>query len=236
MAVTAEPISAWQGTGWMKPSQRIRALMYPVPATSFAGMRAPRWLIRLRLRSMVRPPGNGIAILNPGAAISISDDGSVLNLGASGIDSSSASQDLTLNSVVHLNSSQTWSTSAGHLISDTNIISGSANLAKTGLGTLILSGNNTYSGNTTISSGKLQLGNGSNSGSVSGAIIDNGTLVLNRSDTVNVANLINGSGGFTQAGSGTVRIVVPPTASPARWQSRLERCNSPEREQLMRAR
>ena len=45
-----------------------------------------------------------------------------------------------------------------------------------GAGTTILTGNNTYTGGTTISAGTLQLGNGGTTGSIVGNVIDNGTL------------------------------------------------------------
>ncbi|MBE7369883.1 autotransporter-associated beta strand repeat-containing protein [Ramlibacter pallidus] len=87
------------------------------------------------------------------------------------------------------------------------VISGADNLAKGGPGTLVLSGNNTYSGTTTINLGTLQVGSGSNTGSLgthTGAITNNGALVFNRSDTVTLANQVTGSGSLTQAGTGTL--------------------------------
>ena len=54
--------------------------------------------------------------------------------------------------------------------------SGAGDVTKTDLGTVILTAANTYTGGTTISGGILQLGNGGSSGSVVGAIVDNGTL------------------------------------------------------------
>ena len=50
-------------------------------------------------------------------------------------------------------------------------------------GTTILTANNTYTGGTTISAGRLQLGNGGSSGSIIGNVVDNGTLAFNRVDT-----------------------------------------------------
>jgi autotransporter-associated beta strand protein len=76
-------------------------------------------------------------------------------------------------------------------------------LTKTGSGTVTLSGANIYSGGTTITAGTLQLGSGSNSGSLTGNITDNATLVTDRSDTYAFAGSISGSGGFEQLGSGT---------------------------------
>jgi autotransporter-associated beta strand protein len=78
-------------------------------------------------------------------------------------------------------------------------------LTLTGGGTLILSGSNSYSGTTTISSGVLQIGNGGTGGTLgSGNVVNNAGLVFDRSDTVTVANAISGSGNLNQVGSGTI--------------------------------
>ena len=84
------------------------------------------------------------------------------------------------------------------------IISGTGNLVQLGAGTLILTGNSTYSGGTTISPGTLQLGNGGTSGSIAGHVTDDGALVFNRSDSVTFGGAISGTGGLTQVGSGTL--------------------------------
>jgi autotransporter-associated beta strand protein len=78
-----------------------------------------------------------------------------------------------------------------------------ASLVKTGTGTLILSGNNTYNGGTVISAGTLQLGNGGATGSIVGDVVDNGILAFNRSDVVTFGGAISGNGVTSQIGSGT---------------------------------
>ena len=62
------------------------------------------------------------------------------------------------------------------------VISGTGSLVQLGSGALTLTGNNTYSGGTTISAGTLQIGNGGTSGSITGNVTDNGTLAFDRSD------------------------------------------------------
>lgn len=89
------------------------------------------------------------------------------------------------------------------------IISGTGGLERAGGGTTILTGENTYTGNTLIESGgTLQLGNGGAPGALSPLtnITDNGVLNINQSDTVNLGGVISGTGAFYQTGSGTTRL------------------------------
>ncbi|MQR01648.1 autotransporter-associated beta strand repeat-containing protein [Glaciimonas soli] len=85
-------------------------------------------------------------------------------------------------------------------------ISGTGSLTQSGSGTTVLVADNTYTGGTTIAAGTLQLGNGGTTGSVAGDITNNGTLSFNRADTVTVDNLISGTGGLTQIGSGMLNL------------------------------
>jgi autotransporter-associated beta strand protein len=88
----------------------------------------------------------------------------------------------------------------------TNILAGSAGLVKTDYGTLVLTAANTYTGGTTINAGTLQLGNGGTTGGILGDVVDNGTLVFDRSDTLSYGNLVSGTGGLTQLGSNTLTL------------------------------
>jgi len=84
-------------------------------------------------------------------------------------------------------------------------IVGADQLTKTGFGTLTLTGNNSFFSNPgiLISAGAIQIGNGGTSGSVTGNITDNASLIFNRSDMATFAGRIDGNGTITQAGSGT---------------------------------
>ena len=67
-------------------------------------------------------------------------------------------------------------------------ISGTGAVNQIGTGTTILTGDNTYTGPTTISAGTLQIGNGGTTGSLgSGPLVNNGTSAFSRSDTLTLA-------------------------------------------------
>ncbi len=94
----------------------------------------------------------------------------------------------------------------------TNVTSGTATLSgaigqtvasqltKTGAGTLILTGANTYTGGTVVSEGTLQ----GNSSSLTGTITDNASLIFNQAGTGTFAGTINGTGDLTKNGNGTL--------------------------------
>jgi fibronectin-binding autotransporter adhesin len=94
-------------------------------------------------------------------------------------------------------------------------ISGAGSLSKAGAGTLILTGNSSYAGGTTISAGTLQLGNGGASGAIAGNVVDNGVFAVNRSDTFTFGGVISGTGAFAQIGSGTTILTAGSTYAGA---------------------
>jgi len=86
-----------------------------------------------------------------------------------------------------------------------NTITGTGNVRITGDagGTNIFTNNNSYSGGTEIVSNTLQLGNGGTTGAAgTGAITNNATLQVNRSDTYTLSNTISGTGNLIKDGTG----------------------------------
>src|SRR5690606_36481867 len=84
-----------------------------------------------------------------------------------------------------------------------SVLTGAAQLVKSDLGTLVLTGTNTYNGGTTIDAGTLQLGDGGTSGSILGDVaINSGALIFDRSDDVIFSGDISGTGDLTQRGGG----------------------------------
>lgn len=87
-----------------------------------------------------------------------------------------------------------------------NAISGAGQVTKSGAGTLILTGANSYGGGTTISAGTLQIGSGGTAGAITGNVANNSTLAFNRSDNISFAGAISGSGNLTKFGAGTLTL------------------------------
>ena len=83
------------------------------------------------------------------------------------------------------------------------VISGTGAVQQVDSGTTILTGSNTYGGGTAISAGRLQLGDGGTTGSISGNVVNDGVLAFNRSNAMTLAGNISGSGAVQQIGTGT---------------------------------
>ena len=118
---------------------------------------------------------------------------------------------------------------AGYTATIDNVIAGTAGLDKTDLGTLVLTGANTYSGGTMITGGMLSVSADANLGDAGGALtLDGGTLavtgttfhattrnitlgsagggfdIADAGNTFTVSKAMSGSGGLTKLGDGTL--------------------------------
>ncbi|TCR68219.1 autotransporter-associated beta strand repeat-containing protein [Bosea sp. BK604] len=106
--------------------------------------------------------------------------------------------DVTSNGVLAINRSDT--------VIFGNVVSGAGALHQTGIGTLVLTGTNTYTGGTTINAGVLQIGNGGTTGSIVGDVANNGVLAINRSGALTLPGDISGTGTLHQNGTGTLAL------------------------------
>ena len=87
-------------------------------------------------------------------------------------------------------------------------ISGTGTFTKSGAGTLTLTGANSWAGLTTISTGTLQLGDGTTDSSIasSSGITNDGSLVFNVAGSSSYAHAIGGTGTLTKTGAGTLTL------------------------------
>ena len=86
----------------------------------------------------------------------------------------------------------------------TTAADGGNTVNKIGDGTLVLSGENTYAGGTTINAGILQIGNGGTNGSITGDVVNNANLVINRSSGTLSLGVVSGGGSITNQGGGNL--------------------------------
>ncbi|WP_343315400.1 autotransporter domain-containing protein [Brucella sp. BE17] len=131
----------------------------------------------------------------------VQTDGTVQNGGVSVVDYTLSGGTLASNATI--DASQSIAVSAGQV---DGVLNGSAALTKTGSGTVTLTNTNNYSGGTTIQNGILVVGNGGTAGSITGDVVNDGTLVINRSDRVDFAGNISGAGSVVLAGGGTTQL------------------------------
>ena len=134
-----------------------------------------------------------------------------LELTSGDITASALSNGYTIQSRVTLLSTATWNiseTGAAPGLTVSGVVSGSPSLIKTGSGTLVLSGNNTYTGTTTVSSGELQIGSGGTSGSIAGNLVNNATTTFDRAGSSTYNGFISGSGALNKEGTGLLTLTA----------------------------
>jgi outer membrane autotransporter protein len=140
--------------------------------------------------------GTGSLAMSEFTAIGLTSDGMVIG------NAITVSGDPTINVATGLTATIAGTISDGSQPGD---------IVKTGGGTLIFTGDNTYSAGTTISGGTLQLGDGGTSGSIIGDVVNNATLAFERSDAVTFAGILSGTGTVVQAGTGSTTLTATNT-------------------------
>jgi autotransporter-associated beta strand protein len=92
-------------------------------------------------------------------------------------------------------------------------ISGNGNLVKSGAGILKFTGDHAYTGGTTINAGTISIGNGGPTGSIAGDIVDNASLIFDRSDTIVYDGVVTGTGSLEKLGDGVLILTGDNTYS-----------------------
>ncbi|MDA5192666.1 autotransporter-associated beta strand repeat-containing protein [Alphaproteobacteria bacterium LMG 31809] len=124
------------------------------------------------------------------------DTGSTLQVGDGGFTGSLGSGDIVNNGTLSINRDLATSLTLDQAISGTGALEVTS-------GDIYLTGNNSYSGTTTIASAFVIVGDNTTTGSLgSGAVVNNGTLYFARSNEHTVNNAISGTGEFGQMGAG----------------------------------
>lgn len=121
----------------------------------------------------------------------------------------------TARKVVLTAPTSTVSTDAGTTLALDGTVSGNGTLVKDGAGTLRMSASNVYTGGTTIAAGTL-VGGASSFGT--GAIVNNGALVIDQATNATLANDLSGTGSLTKTGAATVFYTGNGSAYTGNWQ------------------
>jgi autotransporter-associated beta strand repeat len=102
---------------------------------------------------------------------------------------------------------------SGGQVTFSGVFSGAGSLQQIGNGTTILTGTYTYAGDTTITDGTLQIGNGGTTGTIvqgwpysTRQITNNGMIAFDHSDRYDFNGSISGTGSLQQIGTGTLSL------------------------------
>ncbi len=121
-----------------------------------------------------------------------------------------ALQDVSVSKTITLGGMGATFDTGGYVMAVTGAVGGNAPLIAGGGGTLVLTGTNSYTGQTIIDGTTLQIGNGGTTGSIATttnvALSNNGTLAFNRSDDIVFNRAVSGSGLIVARGTGAVTL------------------------------
>lgn len=116
--------------------------------------------------------------------------------------------------MLHANRGVTLGTGGGVIYTGWNktmtvngVITGSGGLTKADAGTLTLTAANTYSGNTTINTGTMEIGgSGTLGGGAYAGTINSGTLAVSTSANQTLSGMVGGTGALVKSGAGTLTL------------------------------
>jgi autotransporter-associated beta strand protein len=161
---------------------------------------ATLWIAGGTLRNV--GAGSGLSDLTGTVSRTTVDSGAVLDFG----DRSAIIRNLRGEGVVHIGVDPSTRLAVGEGVF-AGRIDGAGTLRAayfgTGIGPLVLTGNNTYGATAVDAGATLQIGDGGSTGTLgSGAVSIDGTLVFDRSNEYVVANAISGDGSLVHQGTG----------------------------------
>jgi autotransporter-associated beta strand protein len=93
------------------------------------------------------------------------------------------------------------------------VISGTGSFTKSGTNTIGLLADNTYTGNTLLSDGTLQIGNGGTTGALAGDVSNYGVLQFFRADDYTYGGVILGNGQLQKFGAGVLTLTGDNTST-----------------------
>ena len=174
----------------------------------------------------------GLKIIAPTGAVSIAT-GNILTLGASGIDMTAATQNLTITAPLSLGAMQDLNIASGRVLAVNGGITGAGGFNKKGPGNVTLANvTNPYNGGTTLTAGIVTLGSGTaasaanlgaagttitmeggtitnGTGGSNGTVTLNNAFVVNSDSTINMSNRMNlGNATTTRTITGSAKLTL----------------------------
>jgi autotransporter-associated beta strand protein len=133
------------------------------------------------------------------------DAASALQLNGNIVNNSTATQ--TINLALTSSASRVFNAASGNLVLG-GPLAGNGGLTKNGSNKLTLSANNTYTGDTTINAGTLEITSTGllGGGSYSGNIVNTGAFLIGSNSNQTLSGVISGIGALTKNGTGTLTL------------------------------